>query len=214
MIEWEPIDILEMDEILFKLLNADGGDDVRKVVSICNEPVIKEIDMPDGSWKLSAVEFWGWNSKKNALRKKYLDAWQVTSLRTYSGQPIDGLIMPSGGHVAPPHGSMTYLMYEAISNVLDWTCATIPVGFVENDIDKPYQDFKPRSRYDKENYRKCKSLPPCRKNWLTSLKDTPEAYEGAPVALQLMGQRLSEEKVLGMLATIDSALERSPGYQT
>jgi amidase len=159
VIEWEPISIPEMDEILFRILNADGGDGVKQIVSIYDEPIIKEIDMPDDSWKLSVAEFWSWNSKKNALRQRYIDAWQATSKRTTSGQPIDGLIMPSGGHVAPPHGSMTYLMYEAISNMLDWTCTTIPVGFVDNEVDKPYRGFKSMSKYDKENYRKCKFSP-------------------------------------------------------
>ena len=40
---------------------------------------------------------------------------------------------------------------------------------------------------------------------LPFLKD-PEFYHGAPVALQIVGRRLEEEKVLEMCEVIDSCL--------
>jgi Asp-tRNA(Asn)/Glu-tRNA(Gln) amidotransferase A subunit family amidase len=42
--------------------------------------------------------------------------------------------------------------------------------------------------------------------------DTPEYYKDAPVCLQVMGRRYEEEKVLGLLRTIDQALGRGKNY--
>ncbi|KAL2802039.1 hypothetical protein BJX63DRAFT_438252 [Aspergillus granulosus] len=39
-------------------------------------------------------------------------------------------------------------------------------------------------------------------------KYTPELYKDGPVCLQVLGQRFTEEKVLGILRTIDMALGR------
>ena len=43
--------------------------------------------------------------------------------------------------------------------------------------------------------------------------DNPEAYMNAPVSVQIMGQRYSEEKLLGILRTLDHALGRPHEYQ-
>jgi amidase len=71
---------------------------------------------------------------------------------------VDVFILPSGGTVAPPHDTMDYWLYEAISNILDWTCATIPICSVDLELDKPVgeEDFNPLSNLDTLNWRKCK----------------------------------------------------------
>ena len=43
--------------------------------------------------------------------------------------------------------------------------------------------------------------------------DSPEAYENGPVCLQVMGGQHCEEKVLGLLRTLDAALGRGRLYQ-
>lgn len=39
------------------------------------------------------------------------------------------------------------------------------------------------------------------------MTDYPELFDGAPVGLQVMGRRLEEEKVIGMMEVITEALQ-------
>lgn len=69
---------------------------------------------------------------------------------------------------------MKYWLYKSISDILDWTCATIPVGHVDLLKDpKPSNggDFKPLSSLDRDNWNLCKC----------SLRDDPsETPEATP----------------------------------
>ncbi|KAL3447774.1 amidase signature domain-containing protein [Aspergillus insuetus] len=196
VIDIEPFDGKELADAAFRVFLATGGEEVTQLLSILNEPLIKEVPQPDPSTKIPVLEYHECAVKIKQLRQKYLDIWQATAARTVTGFPIDTIILPSGGTVAPPHGTMEYFTYEAISNVLEWTCATVPVTIVD-----PLQDPKPTSfEYMSEHDRR---------NWE---KYTPEYYKDAPVCLQVMGRRYEEEKVLGLLRTIDQALGRGQNY--
>jgi Asp-tRNA(Asn)/Glu-tRNA(Gln) amidotransferase A subunit family amidase len=57
------------------------------------------------------------------------------------------------------------------------------------------------------NCKKAVSLPPSSID-ITHAKDgEPEKWAGAPIGLQIVAQRLEEEKVVGMLCKIRDALE-------
>ncbi|KAL3487241.1 amidase signature domain-containing protein [Aspergillus germanicus] len=187
VIDLKPFDGLEIITLSRKIWAATGGEELLEVLSRFNEPLIAEADQPDPSKALSVREYGECYQEAKRIRQKYLDIWQETTGHTHTGHPIDAIILPSGGHVAPPHGTMEYFTYEAISNLLEWTCATIPVTHVD-----PKVDVKPDAR-----------------NWE---KYTPELYKDGPVCLQVLGQRFTEEKVLGLLRSIDKALGRDEYY--
>ena len=42
----------------------------------------------------------------------------------------------------------------------------------------------------------------------------PATYDGAAVGLQLVGRRLNEERLLGVLRRVEDALHRGPGADT
>ncbi|GKZ21495.1 hypothetical protein AbraIFM66951_006678 [Aspergillus brasiliensis] len=197
VIQIDPWDGKELMDAAFSIYFATGGEEVRKVLDVLNEPLINEVTPLEGMTTLSVSEYQAAAAKVKMLRQKYMDIWQGTSKKTATGLPVDAIILPSGGTVAPPHGTMEYFTYEAISNILEWTCATVPVTKVDGSLDrKPDAPFEPMSDYD-------------RRNWDSY---TPEKYKDAPVCLQVMGRRFEEEKVLGLLRTIDRALGRDALY--
>ncbi|KAL4948558.1 amidase signature domain-containing protein [Aspergillus filifer] len=107
------------------------------------------------------------------------DIWIDTAKPTASGEAIDVIVLPSGGHVAPLHSTLEYFAYELYSNVLDWPCATIPVGFVDPTLDPAVDDLEipPLSEMDRRN----------REKW------SLEAYKDAPVAdVAPVGRRCRE----------------------
>lgn len=156
VVEIEPFDGKEILDLSFKIWSAEGGSKLRAELESSGEPLIKEAIPPNESLKLSVEEYQAAAVQVNVLRQKYLDRWSATRLQTRSGEPVDAIILPSGGHVAPPHGTMEYFTYEAISNLLEWTCATIPVTSVDADVDKvDNSPFKPMSDADQRNWDKC-----------------------------------------------------------
>ncbi|KAL4745060.1 hypothetical protein BDW72DRAFT_199003 [Aspergillus terricola var. indicus] len=196
VIDVDPFDGKALTQAAFRLFLATGGEEVTKILSVLDEPLIKEVPQPDPSTKISVLEYHECAVMIKQLRQKYLDIWLATSARTESGLPVDAIILPSGGTVAPPHGTMEYFTYEMISNVLEWTCATVPVTTVDPFLDAKPPTFEAMSEHDQRNYDKY----------------TPEYYKNAPVCLQVLGRRHEEEKVLGLLRTIDKALGRGEYY--
>lgn len=161
VVDIEPWDGQELMDAAFKVFLASGGEEVAELLSLLNEPLIREVHKPDPSTKLSIPEYEASAAKIKYLRQKYLDVWEATSALTETRLPVDAIIIPSGGTVAPPHGTMEYFTYEAISNVLEWTCATVPITRVDPILDaKQDENFRPMSNYDQRNWEKCKCNQP------------------------------------------------------
>jgi amidase len=159
VIELEPFDGEELERVLMGVLGATGSKDIWETLKRSGEPLIKEVELSNIENAISAWEYKRLAVQLGVIRQKYLDIVYSTASKTTSGLPVDGIILPSGGTVAPPHGTMEYYTYEAISNVLNWTCATIPVGFVDPTRDRKLSSFSPMSEYDRRNYEKCNAFP-------------------------------------------------------
>lgn len=156
VIEIAPWDGQELMDAAWSIFSATGGEDVQKMLDILNEPLIQEVQVPDPSRKLSVLQYYVAAAQIKQLRQKYLDIWEGTSSQTDTGLPVDGIILPSGGTVASPHTTMEYFTYEAISNILEWTCATVPVTRVDPRLDpRPPGPFEPMSHHDQRNWEKC-----------------------------------------------------------
>ncbi|TVY64789.1 putative amidase [Fusarium oxysporum f. sp. cubense] len=188
----------EMWDTAVRIFCADGGKALRETLDLVPEPAIQGIIVPPPSMTLTASELEKESKTLLKIRQRFLKRWQDTIHVTKTGRPIDVLIMPSGGHVAPPHGTMEYFLYEAISNIIDWPCATIPVCNVDPLLDpkpSPGETPAPLSKEDLKNQEKY----------------SPEAYENGAVCLQILGPRYSEEVVLASMRVVDAALGR--GYE-
>ena len=80
-----------------------------------------------------------------------------------------------------------------IYNALDYTSCAVPVTNVDKKIDAVNKSFKPVSEQDAD----------IQKDY------DPEFYHGAPVAVQLVGRRLQEEKVLALSEYVGGAVAKS-----
>ena len=93
---------------------------------------------------------------------------------------------------APPHGQYVYAGYTCVWNVLDLPSVAIPVTMVDQNIDVPDQDYKPRSETDRIVY---------------TMYDGPGKFQDAPVGIQVVGKRWREEECLGLARVVDDALK-------
>ena len=86
---------------------------------------------------------------------------------------------------------LTHYPDSNVINVLDYTSCAVPVTEVDKNIDVVNKSFRPVSEQD------------------TEIQESydPEIYHGAHVAIQLVGRRLQEEKVLALAEHIGRAID-------
>lgn len=106
-------------------------------------------------------------------------------------------------------------------NVLDYTNVVIPVTKASSKIDAFDHDYEPLNEIDKNNWAACKSTTLCQNASSELLYclivfdlhkiDDPVAYDGAPAAVQILGRRLEEERILSIAAGIVEALRKYQG---
>lgn len=129
-------------------------------------------------------ELWDVHLKKWNYQSEYLDKWR--ELEEQLGNCLDAIVAPITPTAAIRHNQFRYYGYASVINLLDFTSVVVPVTFTDKDLDRK-----------KEGYH---SLSPL--DATVQAEYDPEAYHGAPVAVQIIGRRLSEEKTLAIAEEI------------
>lgn len=185
-------DIVAVQDAFYK---ADGGEDIRRDVAAGGEPMIPHVArLTNCGPGLSVYEYWQLNRRKWALQQAYLDKWNAARSPN-TGRTADVLLLPPMAHTAVPHGSCRYVGYTKVWNVLDYTALVVPAGHVtEADIQV---EWAHTLRNDGDT-------------WNAQLWDEHKADMARlrlPVGVQIVGQRLQEEKVLAAGRVIDDLLQ-------
>ncbi|KAG8706279.1 hypothetical protein FRC09_002494 [Ceratobasidium sp. 395] len=117
-------------------------------------------------------------------------------MRSQQGRPFDAVLCPVAPTLAPPHDTTRWWGYTSYWNLLDLPGVVFPSGKPLDAAawDRSRELALPAARNAVEEF--------VRGQW------RPETYDGAPVALQLVGRRLHEEKVLAILNVIEDAVAR------
>ena len=82
----------------------------------------------------------------------------------------------------------------------------MPVTFVDKKIDEPNHQFKPLTEMDRTVQAECKNTSLFLFSKADILIDDPSAYHGAPVAVQIIGRRLTEERVMSIAEEVGRLL--------
>ncbi|KAK0615153.1 amidase signature domain-containing protein [Bombardia bombarda] len=196
LLDWNPPSNRESEAIHGVIARGDGCLDVWDALQLSGEPEVHEIEglfEPHGPrMPLSLPDYQDVVVRMRDYRNKYQTYWMSTAEKTTDGQPVEVFISP----VTPSAGLLPdkffYAEYTNSTNVLDFPTVVIPVTTVDKDIDKVDPCFKPLSDIDKINM---------------DAYD-PSAYHGAPAAVQVVGRRLGEEKLLSMAQIVVDALKR------
>lgn len=198
IVQWNSDHHAECIEIMDLYYTADGGEDIRRDVSVAGEPYIPHVDMlmKRGS-AISVYDYWQLNRRKLAMQKACLAKWKTIRSPTTDGK-VDILITPTMPHVSVPHRSCKWVGYTKIWNFLDSSALVLPAGQVDKSIDKPLEDQEVRAYVPRNDMDR----------WNWALYD-PVKMHGLPVSVQIVGQRLEEEKVLGAAHVIEQILQKS-----
>ncbi|CAG8001328.1 unnamed protein product [Penicillium salamii] len=127
---------------------------------------------------LNVNELWEIQLKQWEYQSKYLERWRKFEEET--GTKLDAIIAPVAATAAIRHGQFRYYGYSSVINLLDFTSAVVPVTFAQKSVDLKPSNYTPLNKLDAAVH----------------AEYDPEVYDGAPVALQVIGCRLSEERIL------------------
>ncbi|KAK3375517.1 amidase signature domain-containing protein [Lasiosphaeria ovina] len=193
-IDWGPPSNLESHQIHGHIARGDGCPDVWRALQLSGEPEVPQIRglfEPDGPRDpMSLPEYQDVVVHMRDYRNRYQEYWMSTAGLTRTGRPVDVFISPVTATAGLLPEKFFHAEYTNSTNVLDFPTVVIPVTFVDKDIDVADPNFKPITETDAINM---------------AAYDA-SAYHGAPAAVQVVGRRLSEEKVLAMAELVVEAL--------
>ncbi|KAF2840973.1 amidase signature enzyme [Patellaria atrata CBS 101060] len=151
---------------------------------------------------MSAAEQWSWVARREAYKSKWHDWWREDAVSDGGEEgEMDVIVTPPNATPALPHGAMEDAVascgYTFLFNLLDYTCGIVPVSRVDAKVDRLPKGWDGRglngvARGAYKFY-------------------DAEAMEGLPVAVQVVGKRLEEEKVLAVMERVEDALEEFGG---
>ena len=143
--------------------------------------------------KKSAFENWQWVAKREVYKARWFEWWNSFGDK---GDGLDVILTPPNATPAVPHGGMSTAAsacgYTFLFNLLDYTCGVLPVTHVDPKLDM----LSPSA-----NIRKMNGVAYGAYKHYDAIK-----MAGLPVAVQVVGRRLEEEKVLSCMEQLEKAL--------
>ncbi|KAF3070632.1 Acetamidase [Daldinia childiae] len=184
IVEWSPEDQSNGLDLLNSMFYADGGKSIRKELEHTGEPWRPELAPYENAREIGGYEYWQLHLERQDFQKKYLDRWVTAG--------IDAILCPTTPYSSVENGKYKHVAYTGVFNVVDYSCLSFPTGcVVDASIDLPYPpDVLPLSDLDKE---------------IQSEYD-PKIVDGMLVSLQLVANRLEEEKCIKMCQKVLEAL--------
>ncbi|THY73773.1 glutamyl-tRNA amidotransferas-like protein subunit A [Aureobasidium pullulans] len=190
VIDWKPYRHDYAVDLIQGIYASDAGKDIHTVLSASGEPAIPNInDLVDPSISGADItKLWDVQLQKWTFQMEYIEEWN--KLEEKLGKEMDAFIMPITPTAAIRHNQFKYYGYASAINLLDFTSVVVPVTFADKNLDKKNERFKPMNDMDKQ----------------VQEEYDAEAYHGAPVAVQIVGRRLTEEKTMAIAEEIGKLL--------
>ena len=135
---------------------------------------------------------WNANLKKWNYQMEYLKEWR--KLEESMGKELDAIVAPITPTAAVLHNKFRYYGYASVVNLLDLTSVVVPVTFADKNVDKKLEGYNALNEEDAR----------------VQSEYDPAAYHGAPVGVQVIGRRLSEERTLAIAEEIGRLLGNAP----
>lgn len=190
IIEWDPMDHERLGNLITDFFLSDGGKHCKEYADLTGEPFFPYMEMYKTCKELGVASLWKLQAERTILMKKYLDRWNETSKKTLNGKPIDGIIIPTSPYATAQIGKFRYVGYTSVYNAVDYSVGTIPVTRADKSIDLKDPEYIPRNVLDEETYNDY----------------DPIQVHGGAVAVQIVGRRLQEEKVIKMMRVVSECI--------
>ncbi|KAH8601218.1 amidase signature domain-containing protein [Bisporella sp. PMI_857] len=191
-IEWKPPSHQRCLELAFKTWLFDGGKDIHEAFALSGEPMASQVSSVYGERKpeYTASQICAVNVAKREYQREYLEYWNSTVELTGTGRPVEAIISPLAPFAAARPDMYDYYGLSVWVNFLDYSTSILPVTLVDKNVDVVDEGYTPMNSQDEKIH----------------LGYDPELYDGAHVAVQIVGRRFQEEKVLVLTEILGDAL--------
>lgn len=190
IVNWDPPSHQAATHIHSRILTSDGCYHIHKQLHLSGEPLIPPLlEYLKIRPPISAIATEDLRVQGREACEAYSDYWN--SKATDDGQEVDAFIMPVAPHAAVMPGRYFYTAYTEVVNLLDYSAAVVPVTAADKSVDTINLDYVPLNELDAKNWA-----------WYD-----PEAYDGAPVGLQIVCRKYNEEKVWAIAKIVDTVLK-------
>lgn len=188
---WTPYKHGYAVEMIGGIYASDGGTDIFNALKESGEPAIPNFgDLINPSLpKIDMNELWNVHLKKWAYQSEYLEQFRLAEETL--GKEIDAIVAPVTPTAAIRHNQFKYYGYASVINLLDFTSVVVPVTWADKSVDMKQEGYEPLNDIDKT----------------IQAEYDAEAYDGAPVAVQIVGRRLTEERIMAIAEEIGKLLE-------
>ncbi|PPR05488.1 hypothetical protein CVT26_009055 [Gymnopilus dilepis] len=140
----------------------------------------------DGWHEKKVVDFWPLVAKREEYKGRWFDFWKE--------EELDFVLTVPNALPAVPHDGMkngfSACGYTFMFNLLDYAAGVLPITHVDSSLDA-LDTFKPRNTIERYAF----------------LDYDAKDMDGLPVGVQVVGQRLEEEKVMEGMKIIESLLK-------
>ncbi|KAL1886235.1 Acetamidase [Paecilomyces lecythidis] len=190
VVPWTPYKHDFAVDLINGIYASDGCTDVYRDINASGEPAIPNIKdlLQPNIKKADMNELWDVQLKKWNYQVEYLAKWR--EMEEQLGKELDAIIAPITPTAAIRHNQFRYYGYASAINLLDFTSVVVPVTFADKAVDAKKENYKPLNELD----------------GLVQAEYDPEAYHGAPVAVQIIGRRLSEERTMAIAEEVGKLL--------
>ncbi|KAK6373706.1 hypothetical protein LTS17_008199 [Exophiala oligosperma] len=193
VVEWKPPSQQNLVKLALEVFTADAGLDIWHHIGLSGETLASDVAALYGKepgTPKTVDKMWEANLRLRQYQKEYMDYWNSTATMTKSGRPVDAVLTPVSAVPAFQFGKSIPIGYTPWVNALDYTSVVFPVTKVDKNIDTFDDQYRPINEADKQAWQ----------------ENDPELEHGTPVGLQLVGRRLQEEKILGLVDLISTSL--------
>ncbi|EDN07951.1 conserved hypothetical protein [Histoplasma mississippiense (nom. inval.)] len=159
----------------------------------------------------SSAELWKLVAQREAFRTTWHKWWSSPE------QSYDFILCPANATPALPHGAMKDAVsscgYTFLWNLLDYSCGVMPVSRVDRIADAIEPSPTKNASQKRNAYKRVLKVAGAdnavaRGAWKHY---DSEKMHGLPTAVQIVGRRWEEEKVLGFMEAVERALEEYEG---
>lgn len=189
VIDWEDTYFTEIKDTIYPFYGANGYAGIKKLIEQSGEPLDPHLKYVDDGRDMPVSELWELHKKRTELTKKYLDFWNgkedcerldaiVSSVSPFPGCLIDKIVPQP---------------VNAIWNALDYSSITVPVTRCNVSKDKPIDK--------KNNY-----ISEVDKFVHETYANELEKFHGGPVSVQVICNKLEEEKCLALAKYLNGLL--------
>lgn len=191
------IDLPNHDKIMdvaIRTYTADEGKEVMKDCEESGEPVVPcvvpIVSKDQESEPLDVNTFWDLCNAAYECRQDFLEFWNNSGALSQSGREFDAIICPIWPSVSFKPGFEAIMNYSCPFNLLDCSSVVLPITKITREKDPKRAGYQPVNDLDQRVH---------------DAYD-PEVFEGLTACIQVVGQKLQDEKTLSVASVIDKII--------